>query len=152
MVEENMTTRNIDPEHFRKLEHMYKHGPINKAFNPTLHVSEGEAEVVIPVKKEHHHAAHAVHGMIYFKALDDAAFFAANSLVTDVFVLTASFNIHLLRPVTEGEFTSKARVVHASRQLIIVDGEVFNEGRLVARGSGTFMRSKIPLSPELGYK
>jgi uncharacterized protein (TIGR00369 family) len=147
-----MKTHNIDPEHFRKLEHMYKYGPINKAFNPTVCITEGAAEVTIPIKKDFYHAANSVHGMVYFKALDDATFFAANSLVTDVFILTASFNINLLRPVIEGEFTSKARVVHASRQLIIADGELFNEGRLVARGSGTFMRSNIPLTAELGYK
>jgi acyl-coenzyme A thioesterase PaaI-like protein len=41
--------------------------------------------VVLP----HHHSIHAVHGSVYFKALDDAAFFAVNSLVEDVFVLTA---------------------------------------------------------------
>ncbi len=39
---------------------------------------------------------------VYFKALDDAAFFAANSVVEDVFVLTTNFNIQLLRTVTEG--------------------------------------------------
>ena len=39
------------------------------------------------------HAAGAVHGSYYFKVLDDACYFAANSLVSDVFVLTVSFVI-----------------------------------------------------------
>jgi acyl-coenzyme A thioesterase PaaI-like protein len=69
---------------------------------------------VIPVRPEFFHAAHAVHGSVYFKALDDAAFFAVNSLVTDVFVLTASYNLYLTRPVTEGALRAVGRVVHRS--------------------------------------
>ena len=34
------------------------------------------------------HTAGAAHGTLFFKMLDDAAFYAANSLVTDRFLLT----------------------------------------------------------------
>ena len=46
----------------------------------------------------------------YFKLLDDAAFFAVHSIVTDVFVLTTSFNINLIRPVSSGVITAKGKV------------------------------------------
>ena len=36
------------------------------------------------------------------KALDDSAFFAANSIETEVFLLTISFHVHLIKPVSEG--------------------------------------------------
>jgi hypothetical protein len=35
------------------------------------------------VRPDFFHAAHAVHGSVYFKALDDAAFFAVASLVQE---------------------------------------------------------------------
>jgi acyl-coenzyme A thioesterase PaaI-like protein len=46
-----------------------------------------------------------------------------------------------------------SRVVHRSRRLFVAESElVDSDGREVARGSGTFMPSAIPLSPELGYE
>jgi uncharacterized protein (TIGR00369 family) len=142
----------IDEEHFRKLERMYHGAPINVYFQPTLRVSNGTAELQMAVKPEFFHAAHAVHGSVYFKALDDAAFFAVNSLVTDVFVLTASYNIYLTRPVTAGVLRASGRVVHRSRTLFLAEAELFDgEERHVARGSGSFMRSTIALTPDVGY-
>ena len=140
-------------EHFRKLERMFHGAPINRYFAPVLRIiEEGRAELTIPIKPDFFHAANAVHGSVYFKALDDAAFFAANSLVSDVFVLTVSYNLHLTRPISEGEMRASGRVVHRSRNLIIADAELLDSAdRQIARGTGTFMRSQIPLSPEIGY-
>ena len=81
---------------------------------PTMCVDEGYAEVVIPVRQDFFHAAGAAHGAVYFKALDDAAFFAVNSLVNDVFVLTVSFNIYLTRPISQGEMKAVGQVIHRS--------------------------------------
>ena len=142
----------IDEEHFRKLERMYHGAPINRYFQPTLRVSQGSAELQMPVKPDLFHAAHALHGSVYFKALDDAAFFAVSSLVADVFVLTASYNIYLTRPVTEGVLRASGRVVHSSRKLFLAEAELVDaQERLVARGSGSFMRSTIALTPQVGY-
>jgi uncharacterized protein (TIGR00369 family) len=139
-------------EHYRKLERMYAAAPVNEYFRPVMHVGHGTAEVTIPVRRDFHHAAGAVHGVVYFKLLDDAAFFAANSLVEDVFVLTVSLNSYLTRPIVEGEMKAVGRVVHQSGRLIIADAEVLDgEGRQLARGTGTFMRSNIALSAETGY-
>ncbi len=139
-------------EHYRRLERAYLAAPTNAYYGPSIRVGDGSAEIVIPVRPEFYHAAGAVHGSVCFKALDDAAFFAANSLVHDVFVLTASFNLYLLRPIVAGELRATGRVVSASRRLIVAEAEaVSSEGKLVARGSGTFMRSEIRLGPEIGY-
>lgn len=131
---------------------MYHGANCNQYYQPRLTVRDGEADIVIPVRKELFHAAHAVHGSVYFKALDDAAFFAANSLVEDHFVVTASFHIDLLRPVVEGELRATGRVVHAGRSRLLADAvAVDSDGREVARGGGTFVVSKIRLGPEVGY-
>ena len=44
----------------------------------------------------------AAHGTLYFKMLDDAAFYAANSLVSDRFLLTTAFNLHFTKPMQRG--------------------------------------------------
>jgi uncharacterized protein (TIGR00369 family) len=132
---------------------MYAAAPVNVWFAPTLTVSEGAAEVRIPLRPEFHHAAGAVHGSVYFKALDDATFFAASSLVREVFVLTANFQLDLLRPVVAGELRAVAKVTENRDRRIIAEGELFDaEGNLVARGKGSFARSKIPLTPALHYE
>ncbi|RME90531.1 MAG: PaaI family thioesterase [Anaerolineae bacterium] len=142
-----------NPEHYRKLERMYGTAPINDYFAPTLRVDEGQAEITLEVRREFFHAADALHGAVYFKLLDDAAFFAANSLVEDVFVLTVSFTVYFTRPVSNGVLKARGEVVHASRRLLIADAVIWDEeGHQVARGSGTFMRSRVPLTPEIGYR
>ena len=140
-------------EHYRKLERMYLSAPINQYYAPEIHISEGQAQVTIPVRRDFFHAADAVHGAVYFKLLDDSAFFATNSLVEDVFVLTVSFNVYFTRPISEGVMKATGKVVQASRRLIIAESIVVDsEEHEIARGSGTFLRSKIELTEEIGYK
>ncbi len=139
--------------HHRRLERMYlsEKARINAYFRPEIEIGEARAIVRIPVREEFFHAADAVHGAVYFKALDDAAFFAASSLVQDVFLLTASFNTYLTRTVTEGIMLATGNVVHQSRNLFVAEAVLENEGRVVGRGSGTFMRGRTPLTAEVGY-
>ncbi|HEX2252189.1 MAG TPA: PaaI family thioesterase [Thermoanaerobaculia bacterium] len=140
-------------EHFRKLERMYLGAPINAAYAPTIEIGEGWARVEIPVRPELFHGAGAVHGAVYFKVLDDAAFFAANSLLEDTFVVTTSFHIHLTRPVSEGRIVAVGRIVQASRRLSVAEAHAEDAaGRLLAKGSGTFVSSGIPLGETLGYR
>jgi uncharacterized protein (TIGR00369 family) len=139
--------------HFRALERMYLAAPINEIFKPRIEVSSGAAEIEIAVDEKLFHAAGAVHGSVYFKMLDDAAFFAANSLVPDVFVLTASFTVYLTRPISEGRMKSAGKVVSRSRTQIIAESIATNDqGKEIARGSGIFVKSGIPLSDTAGYR
>ncbi len=103
--------------HCRRLERMYASAPINDFFRPRPLVSDGTAELRMVVRRDFFHAAQAVHGSVYFKAMGDAGFFAVNSLVEDVFVLTANFNLHLTRPMLEGEMLAVARVVHRAHAI-----------------------------------
>lgn len=138
--------------HYRKLEKMYLSAPINRFYEPSIHISEGKAEISVQVRNELYHAAEAVHGSVYFKSLDDSAFFAVNSLVEDVFVLTVSFNLYLTRPVSDGQIAARGFVVHRSSRLFVAESVLTNsEGRELARGSGTFMKSRVALSAEIGY-
>jgi len=139
-------------DHYAKLERMYLAAPINSFYSPEIHVSHGEASIVIPVKPEFFHAASAVHGSVYFKLLDDAAFFAVNSLIEEYFALTASFTTYLLRPISEGTMKAVGKVVYAGARSFLAESVVFDgSGTEIARGSGNFVTSKIKLTTDIGY-
>jgi uncharacterized protein (TIGR00369 family) len=139
-------------DHFRKLEHLYRIAPINAFYEPALTITEGAAELSIEIQPKMHHAVGAVHGSVYFKALDDSAFFAANSLETEVFLLTASFNIHLIRPVTEGRITAHGTLTEQTGRVFFAESKLRDgKGNLIGTGAGTFMRSKLALAPDSGY-
>ncbi|MDY6950473.1 MAG: PaaI family thioesterase [Thermodesulfobacteriota bacterium] len=138
--------------HYRALEKMYLAGPINELFKPRITVSEERAEIEIEVHRALFHSAGAVHGSVYFKMLDDAAFFAANSVVLDNFVLTTSFTTYLLRPISSGLMKSIGKVLSRTKTQIIAESIVYNDrGKELGRGSGIFGKSKLPLVDALGY-
>lgn len=138
--------------HFRCLERMYAAAPINEFFLPTLTISEGEAVIEIALSEKFHHAADAVHGSVYFKMLDDAAFFAANSLEHEVFVLTTSFTTYLTRPVSSGKMKSVGKVVNMNKSQFIAEAVVYDENdKEIGRGNGIFVRSKQLLADIKGY-
>lgn len=139
-------------EHHRRLERMYHTAPANQDHEPTLEVQDGRAVVEMPVETSMFHAADAVHGAWVFKLLDDAAFFAASSRVTDAFVLTVDFDVHLLAPVTSGPMRGQAEVVHEGRSSLLADAQVFDgDGDQVARGTGSFVKGSTPLAEIDGY-
>ncbi|WP_336327158.1 PaaI family thioesterase [Halovenus sp. HT40] len=141
-------------EHYRKLERMYHdHAPINDFFDPELTISEGEATLDLPVSEKLYHPGGAVHGTAYFKALDDAAFFAANSLVEDVFVLTTQMNLYLTRPISEGTMHARGEVLHEHPGQYIAESVVEDDdGNQLARATATFVPSEIELDAEIGYE
>jgi uncharacterized protein (TIGR00369 family) len=140
--------------HFRALESLYAAAPINRLFESRLEIVEaGVARIHFCLDERHYHAAGAVHGTSYFKMLDDAAFYAANSLVTDRFLLTTAFNILLTRPLKAGHVIAEGRWISGKRRVYVADARLIDaEDEEVARGTGTFMRSQIPLSGLPGYR
>lgn len=118
----------------------------------TAKIAEGEAEIGLTISDKYFHALDAIHGTVYFKLLDDAAFFAANSVVEDVFVLTSTFNLNLIRPASEGKLKSIGKLRSRSKNLLIAESILYNEqGKEIALGTGTFMKSRVALTPEIGY-
>ncbi|MFL0810098.1 MAG: PaaI family thioesterase [Agarilytica sp.] len=141
-----------DQAHFRRLERMYDASPINGYFLPKLKVDEGYATIDMTVEPKFFHSANAVHGAVYFKLLDDAAWFAANSLETEVFMLTNAFTTYITRPINHGVMTAVGEVLHAGRTQIIAESVIFDEDEEeIARANGIFMRSTMKLSDTEGY-
>ena len=140
-------------EHYRKLERMYLAAPINEFFKPAIQIGRGTAEIRVNVDSRFFHAARAAHGALYFKSLDDAAFFAVSSLVEDRFVLTSSFNLYMLSPVSAGLICSVGKVVSGGGSSFLAESVLYNEQEEeIARGSGMFIKSKTLLNPEMGYR
>lgn len=145
----------MDTAHFRKLEKMYLGANVNtKVFNTTTCNIEAEkATITLDVSEDYYHALGAIHGAVYFKMLDDAAYFAVSSVVKDNFMLTSSFNINILRPVSKGKLTAVGTVRYKSSKLYAAEAKLYNqEGKEVAFGTGNFAKSKLLLSEEVGYK
>ena len=139
--------------HWRALEGLYASAPVNSLFSSTLEiVTEGRSRIVFEIDRRFFHAAGAAHGTIYFKMLDDAAFYAANTLVTDRFLLTTSFNLHFTKPARGGTVVAEGRWVSGRRRVLVAEARLVDEeGDEIGRGTGTFMRSRIALSGLEGY-
>ena len=139
--------------HWRALEGLYASAPINRLFDSALTIeAEGHSRIHFTLDERYHHAAGAAHGTIYFKMLDDAAFYAANTLVTDRFLLTTSFNLHFSRPVKSGRIVAEGRWISGRRRVLVAELRLVDgQGEEIGRGTGTFMRSRIALSALDGY-
>jgi uncharacterized protein (TIGR00369 family) len=139
--------------HFRALESLYAAAPINHLFESRLEIVEsGVARIEFQIELGHYHAGGAAHGTSYFKMLDDAAFYACNSLVTDRFLLTTAFNLLFTRPLKAGPVVAEGRWVSGQRRVFVGEARLIDaDGEEAARGTGTFMRSSIPLASLSGY-
>lgn len=144
----------MSEEHYRKLERMYLKAKINEAFfeSTAIEIAHQKTEIELNVTEQYWHALGAMHGAVYFKLLDDSAYFAANSIVTDVFLLTSSFTINFLRPVKTGKITAIGQLKHAGKELLVAESKLFDQrGREVGFGTGNFAKSKVKLTEEIGY-
>lgn len=140
--------------HFRALEALYDSAPINRLFRSTLTLHDaGVSRIDFAVEPQSFHAAGAAHGTLYFKMLDDASFYAANSLVSDRFLLTTAFNLHFTRPLREGPAFAEGRWISGKRRVFVADARIVDSsGEECARGTGTFLRSHIALAGLPGYQ
>ena len=131
--------------HFRALERLYASAPINRMFPSRLNIPDaGHSVIEFNVDESVYHAAGAVHGTVYFKMLDDAAFYAANSLV--------SFNLLFTRPLRAGLVRAEGRWLSGRRRVYIAEATLIDsDGEEVGRGTGTFMRSQYSLASLPGY-
>ncbi len=141
--------------HFRKLEQMYLQANVNTQIFDTTRckIEKERAEISLLLSDKYFHALGAIHGTVYFKLLDDAAYFAANSVVEDVFLLTTSFNINMIRPANSGLITAVGSLKFQSKELLVAESTLYNEaGKVIAFGTGNFARSKAKLSDQPGYR
>ena len=142
------------PAHFRALESLYRHAAINRLFDSRIEIAvPGFARIRFEIAASSFHAAGAAHGTLYFKMMDDAAFYACNSMVSDRFLLTTAFNLVFTRPLRSGPVVAEGRWISGKRRVFVGEARLLMaDGEEAARGTGTFMRSHIPLSGLDGYR
>jgi len=131
---------------------MYHQAPINTSIPSRLKVADGQAEVCLTVGTHLWHSGAGLHGSMYFKGLDDAAFFAAHSVVLDRFVLTARFEVELLAMVTDESLRAVGTLERREGRKIWARSELFDaSGECVARGHGVFITGALLLADAPGY-
>ncbi|CAD7923910.1 unnamed protein product [Amoebophrya sp. A120] len=167
-----------DEAHYRSLERGYAAAPISGLIN--LHrmaIGKGKTVLRMPTtnRQDLCHTGKQLHGSVYFKLLDDAAYFAAQSYEREVFLLTTSFSLYLMRPVRPEDkgmqLEARGLVINATTNLITAEatlwscavqdqepqgsaaerGEKKAQEVIVGKGIGTFQRSKIPLKGLPGF-
>lgn len=139
-------------EHFDKLNRMYVNAATNQYYKPTITMQKGTATIELTIRPDFHQSAGVVHGSVFFKLLDDAAFFAAQSSITDSILLTVSFNCYFLRPVSQGILRGIGTITQRTTRLILAESRIVDEKeRIIAQGSGTFMKSELALDEKVGY-
>ena len=98
-------------------------------------------------------AAGFVHGSVFHRAMNDAALLAANSIVPRDLVMSTGFNIQFSITLAEGELIARGRVIGSSEDHCLAEAVVVNStGEELGRGTGTFVKTKIPLSSDMGYE
>lgn len=140
--------------HYRGLEAMFRAAPINLIIDSQLTIiGEGEARIEFPIDPKLFHAGGGIHGVVHYKVMSDAAFYAANSLFTDRLLLTSSFNLNFIKPVAVGPLIAEGRWVSGRKRILIADAKLIDgEGEVVARGTGTFAPSSLLLSSLKDYQ
>ena len=141
-------------EHFDRLLKMYELAPIHNFYGGIhMELSPGKARITLPIDQRYFHAAMSAHGSVYFKLLDDAAYFAAQTEVKDLFIVTTSFTINLLRPITQGIIRAEGELEFGSKQMFSAHSKLYDEkDRLVGTGTGQFLKSALPIIEVDGYK
>jgi uncharacterized protein (TIGR00369 family) len=142
-------------DHFRKLDALFQSAPLNQGIfkGSALEVEFEKATLRLAIGNQYFHAAEAMHGAIYFKLLDDSAYFAAASIEKTYFLLTKSYTVHFRRPVMEDTLTAIGKVIEVNEREIVASSEIFNSaGKLVANGEGVFVKGIKRLDELKGFE
>lgn len=106
-----------------------------------VHIEEGFARVVMPIRREHLQFQDAVHGGALYSIADAAVAIALLTLAAPgEQALTVEGKLNYLAPVVDGSVTAEGRIVHRGRTLALGEAEVRrdSDGRLVAKGLVTY--------------
>ena len=82
----------MDNNHLKNLINIYSIAPINKFYKPKMSLSLGESTIEIKIRRKFFHTGQSVHGSVYFKMLDDAAYFASQTHEKEFFLYTVNFD------------------------------------------------------------
>lgn len=102
-------------------------------------LGDGVAEARLPMAEHLRNRGQVMHGGAIFSLLDVTMGLACSSSHGfDRRSVTLECKINYIRPVAGGEVICKARVLHAGKRTLVVEADVLQGDKLVARGQGTF--------------
>jgi acyl-CoA thioesterase len=106
----------------------------------TLKAGDGECRIEIEIQPIHLSQAERVHGGFLFTLLDTAMGRAVlSTLPAGRGCATLECKINYFRPVQTGALVTIGRAINTTRATAYAEGSISNdEGKLVARASGTF--------------
>ena len=119
-------------------------GQNNSAFSELLgcrlqRLDQGVAEVALSLEPQLRNRAGKLHGGAIFSLVDIAMGLACSSSHGfDQQSATIECKINYIRAVSDGDVLCTARVIHPGRRTLVVEAEVYQDERLVAKAQGTF--------------
>ena len=104
-----------------------------------LRLEGGVAEVALALAPELRNRGGKLHGGALFSLVDIAMGLACSSSHGfDQQSATIECKINYIRAVSDGEVQCIARVIHPGRRTLVVEAEVMQGDKLVAKAQGTF--------------
>jgi len=104
-----------------------------------LQVGGGEARVRLSLTDELRNLHGKLHGGALFSLIDTAMGQASHSLGDGgPSSVTLECKINYIRPVSEGSVLCHAKVLHAGRRTQVIEAEVWQDDKLIAKAQGTF--------------
>ena len=103
-------------------------------------IREGESRIQMPFGQKLTHPYGMVHGGAIASLADAAVAVALIGMVDEKDrVTTIEFKINFFAPISKGELTARAKIIHRGSMTAVGDVEVMNEkGRLVAKAIATY--------------
>ena len=102
-------------------------------------LEEGVAEVALTLEPHLRNRAGKLHGGAIFSLVDITMGLACSSTHGfDQQSVTLECKINYIRAVSEGDVLCIARVIHPGRRTLVVEADVWQDDKLVAKAQGTF--------------
>jgi len=102
-------------------------------------LEQGVAEVALSLEPHLRNRAGKLHGGAIFSLVDITMGLACSSSHGfDQQSATIECKINYIRAVEDGEVVCTSRIVHAGRRTLVVEADVYQGERLVAKAQGTF--------------
>jgi len=116
----------------------------------TLGMSEGAFVIELDLEQRHMSRAARAHGGVLFTLLDTALGRAViEELPPGRGCATVELKINYFRPVQSGRIRASGRCVQKTRSLAYAEGDIVNdEGKLLARATGTFFLTETVRQPD----
>ena len=136
----------MDNNHLKNLIKIYRIAPINKFYKPKMSLSLGESTIEIKIRRKFFHTGQSVHGSVYFKMLDDAAYFASQTHEKEFFLYTVNFEVNFIKAVSKNVIISKGKLLNKNSNKLTSKSMLYSSnGEEIGYGKGIFVKSNILL-------